>query len=130
MAHGLLVRSPCRPCSPLQSAIAYCHERRIVHRDVKTESVSTTMPAMLTCGDLLCRLKWQPELEDLEEAEGNPFDNALSDFGLAIQLKEGEELTEPAGSPAYAAPEAMSGQRYGLPADMWSVGCVHPRRAH
>ena len=71
-------------------------------------------------------MKWQPGSEEGEDAEGNPFDSALSDFGLAIQLKEGEMLTEPTGSPAYAAPEAMSGERYGLPADMWSVGSVPP----
>ncbi|OHT06618.1 CAMK family protein kinase [Tritrichomonas foetus] len=67
----------------------------IIHRDIKTENI------------LLDR--------------GNNI--RLADFGLAVE-SNGLDLTSPAGSPQYVAPEIIRGQNYGKPADIWSVGVV------
>jgi 5'-AMP-activated protein kinase catalytic alpha subunit len=49
----------------------------------------------------------------------------LIDFGLSNMYKEGETLKTACGSPCYAAPEMIKGDRYiGLSADIWSSGVV------
>lgn len=50
------------------------------------------------------------------------LDLKLVDFGLAIQLKEGETTSEQAGSPGYLAPEILLGKPYDKSVDMWSLG--------
>lgn len=49
----------------------------------------------------------------------------LVDFGLSNLYKEGEKLKTACGSPCYAAPEMIRGERYhGLGADIWSSGVI------
>ena len=46
----------------------------------------------------------------------------LADFGTATAVKA--PLKDVAGTFAYMAPEVFSGEDYGTPCDIWSVGCV------
>ncbi|KAL1764071.1 sperm motility kinase W, partial [Sigmodon hispidus] len=79
------------------SAIHYLHQRRIAHRDIKLENI-------------------------LFDAAGNA---KLCDFGMAIQIREGEMLEEICGSLFYCAPEILTREPYdGLAGDMWSLGIV------
>jgi len=49
----------------------------------------------------------------------------IVDFGLSNLFKEGEKLSTACGSPCYAAPEMVAGERYdGVLADMWSCGVI------
>lgn len=48
----------------------------------------------------------------------------LSDFGLAVELKSGEKLYEPCGSPNYMAPERLTNQGYDQKSDIWSLYVV------
>lgn len=49
----------------------------------------------------------------------------LVDFGLSNTYKPGETLKTACGSPCYAAPEMIKGERYnGLKTDIWSSGVV------
>lgn len=49
----------------------------------------------------------------------------IVDFGLSNTYKEGERLGTPCGSPCYAAPEMIQGERYdGLKIDVWSCGVI------
>jgi len=55
------------------------------------------------------------------------FDGSLKvvDFGLSNMYEMGQTLKTACGSPCYAAPEMISGNRYhGLASDIWSVGVV------
>ncbi len=49
----------------------------------------------------------------------------MVDFGLSNLYKQDEKLKTACGSPCYAAPEMIRGERYhGLGADIWSSGVI------
>ncbi|TKY56302.1 Serine/threonine-protein kinase PEPKR2 [Spatholobus suberectus] len=75
--------------------VKYCHDMGVVHRDIKPENILLTGSG---------RIK-------------------LADFGLAIRISEGQNLTGVAGSPAYVAPEVLLG-RYSEKVDIWSSGVL------
>ncbi|XP_034885984.1 serine/threonine-protein kinase SIK1 isoform X2 [Mirounga leonina] len=79
------------------SAVDYCHNHHIVHRDLKTEN-------LLLDGSM---------------------DIKLADFGFGNFYKAGEPLSTWCGSPPYAAPEVFEGKEYeGPQLDIWSLGVV------
>mmetsp|Transcript_17726 Transcript_17726/g.33895 ORF Transcript_17726/g.33895 Transcript_17726/m.33895 type:complete len:564 (-) Transcript_17726:609-2300(-) len=82
----------------LLEALQYCHERGIMHRDVK-------------CSNLLL------------DSDGNL---KLGDFGLAIKpLHETQALTTRVITLWYRPPELLLGAiRYDTMVDMWSAGCI------
>jgi len=83
-------------------AIQHCHQRGIVHRDLKPENILLT-----GSGDL--------KLVDFGLA--NYFD-VRADFAT-------KSLRTQCGSPHYAAPEILTGQKYSGPlADVWSLGVL------
>lgn len=75
--------------------IKYCHDMGVVHRDIKPENILLT-----TSGKI-----------------------KLADFGLATRISYGQSLTGLAGSPAYVAPEVLSG-KYSEKVDIWSAGVL------
>eukprot|EP00992_Anisonema_acinus_P003800 TRINITY_DN14133_c0_g1_i1.p1 TRINITY_DN14133_c0_g1~~TRINITY_DN14133_c0_g1_i1.p1 ORF type:complete len:427 (-),score=110.05 TRINITY_DN14133_c0_g1_i1:88-1368(-) len=78
-------------------AIAFLHNNRVVHRDIKMENL------------LLDKL-------------GNV---KLADFGMACPIPASGFLDESVGSPHYACPEIIKGSKYnGTQADVWSLGVV------
>jgi len=87
----------------LTLALEYCHERGIVHRDVKPENLLISASG---------RLK-------------------LADFGLSVVSVGGEgpdehgrERESCAGTPDYLAPELILGTEDGPEADWWALGVV------
>ena len=64
---------------------------------------------------------------------GNDMQLKIGDFGLAVQLKQGERRKSFCGTPNYMAPEVVLnnhkvagglglGQEYGLSVDVWALG--------
>ncbi|XP_048870637.1 serine/threonine-protein kinase SIK1 isoform X2 [Brienomyrus brachyistius] len=79
------------------TAVDYCHQHHIVHRDLKTENL-------------------------LLDANMNI---KLADFGFGNFYTAGESLSTWCGSPPYAAPEVFEGKEYEGPLlDVWSLGVV------
>ncbi|XP_040091486.1 serine/threonine-protein kinase MARK2-like [Oryx dammah] len=81
----------------LVSALQHCHQRGVVHRDLKL-------------GNLLL------------DANNNI---RISDFGLSNQWHPGKKLETFCGTPAFMAPELFLGMPYtGPEVDVWSLGVV------
>ncbi|KAF3843127.1 hypothetical protein F7725_001976 [Dissostichus mawsoni] len=79
------------------TAVDYCHQHHIVHRDLKTENL-------------------------LLDANMNI---KIADFGFGNFYNAGEPLATWCGSPPYAAPEVFEGKEYeGPQLDIWSLGVV------
>uniref|UniRef100_A0A8C1TU19 non-specific serine/threonine protein kinase n=1 Tax=Cyprinus carpio TaxID=7962 RepID=A0A8C1TU19_CYPCA len=79
------------------SAVEYCHNRNIVHRDLKAEN-------LLLDGHMNIK---------------------IADFGFGNFFQSGKPLATWCGSPPYAAPEVFEGQQYeGPQLDIWSMGVV------
>jgi len=87
--------------SAVVSGINFCHSQGVVHRDMKPEN-------------LMCSTKEYSDLSDVK----------ITDFGLAIVLKEGEYATGVDGTREYLAPEIIAHSPYGPAVDMWSIGCI------
>ena len=80
----------------LINGLEYIHANNIVHRDLKPENL------LLCKGDIL----------------------KIIDFGLS-NYYNGRLLKTPCGSPCYASPEMLSGQKYnGYCIDIWSTGII------
>ncbi|RDD46096.1 Peripheral plasma membrane protein CASK [Trichoplax sp. H2] len=81
-------------------AVNYCHERNIVHRDIKPQNI-------------------------LMAFQNTKSPVKLNDFGIAVQLKD-DELCTPGriGTPHFMAPEVVLRLSYGKEVDIWSVGVL------
>ncbi|PKA56124.1 Serine/threonine-protein kinase PEPKR2 [Apostasia shenzhenica] len=79
----------------LALVIKYCHDMGVVHRDIKPENILLTMSGKMK----------------------------LADFGLAVRVASGQRLSGVAGSPAYVAPEVLSGH-YSEKVDIWGAGVL------
>ncbi|CAB9523547.1 MAP kinase-activated protein kinase 2 (Fragment) [Seminavis robusta] len=84
-------------------AVAYCHDRGIVNRDIKLEN-------------LMFQSKYKKCSQDKIR---------MVDFGLATRISSGtgQMLTEKAGSPYYVAPEVLN-ECYNEKCDIWSLGVL------
>ncbi len=85
----------------LCSALKYCHDNNVCHRDIKLENVLLAKP-----GDVSRGLR-------------------LIDFGLAQAFKKDDRFNEVCGTAAYLAPEVVDKRvKYSCQSDMWSFGVL------
>ena len=90
-------KSACKFFQQIISGIEYIHKLGVVHRDLKPENL-------------------------LLDSNKNI---KIVDFGLSNTYKNGELLQTACGSPCYAAPEMIAGNKYvGSRVDLWSSGVI------
>ena len=117
LTHGPLNEDSCKAIFlQVGSAIAYCHARGIVHRDVKLDNVMLT-----ECPS--------PDAAPYSLSSGTPcpFNSKLVDFGFSNMFGDDSRFrfASLCGTPQYLAPELFLGMRYeGPPVDVYSLGVV------
>lgn len=78
-------------------ALGYLHERRILHRDLKTQNVFLTKDGIVKLGD----------------------------FGISTVLRNTYELKRTVcGTPYYFSPELCLSKPYNNKSDVWALGCI------
>jgi len=84
------------------SAVAYCHDHKVVHRDLKPENL------------LLDAFSSTPQAE---------VHIKLIDFGTSCFYEDNQVLKKVLGTPFYIAPEVLKGS-YDEKCDVWSCGVI------
>lgn len=79
--------------------VKHMHDQDYVHLDIKPNNI------------LLMTEHAYPEIK-------------IIDFGLARQIKDGEQICLIVGTPEYVAPEILEFEPVGKPSDIWSIGVV------
>lgn len=83
--------------SQIALALAYVHEQRVLHRDLKTQNVFLHRNGTIKLGD----------------------------FGVSRHMEAPVDMAMTViGTPYYMSPELMEGKPYGYKSDVWALGCV------
>lgn len=119
--HGAMPENSCRVVlGQVAAALAFCHSKRILHLDIKPDNIFflDTPTDALYGSSFSTNLSLAPLFSSLDVRA------RLADFGMATVLKQGKKVRGDVGSPHFKAPEIVSGERFGLEVDVWSLGVV------
>ncbi|CAI5467899.1 unnamed protein product [Closterium sp. Yama58-4] len=120
--------------------LRWCHHFDVAHRDIKPENIMLTSPVALKSVPRSALTTQHQQATPISNPRTTPSESGdkhlesncgledievrIGDFGLAQQIREGEELRNVVGSYPYEAPEVLACQGHDLKADVWSLGVV------
>ncbi|GAB1297812.1 MAP/microtubule affinity-regulating kinase 3 [Apodemus speciosus] len=125
VAHGRMKEKEARAkFRQIVSAVQYCHQKRIVHRDLKVP-----VDARGGCRHTSPHNNHHHQVVISFQAENLLLDAdmniKIADFGFSNEFTVGSKLDTFCGSPPYAAPELFQGKKYDGPeVDVWSLGVI------
>ena len=99
--------SVCYIIKQILSAIDYCHDNNILHRDLKLESI------LIESIDNVIIKNENIELYNIK----------ISDFSSARSFRKNKNLSKKVGTPYYIAPEVLN-RNYNEKCDIWSIGVL------
>ncbi len=99
--------SVCYIIKQILSAIDYCHDNNILHRDLKLESI------LIESFENIIIKNENIELLNIK----------ISDFSSARSFRKHKNLTKKVGTPYYIAPEVLN-RNYNEKCDIWSIGVL------
>ncbi|KYO18097.1 mitogen-activated protein kinase kinase kinase 19 isoform B [Alligator mississippiensis] len=93
----------CKYTTQILQGVAYLHENRVVHRDIKGNNVMLMPNGVIKLIDFGCakRLAW-----------------------VSLNGTQSELLNSVHGTPYWMAPEVINESGYGRKSDIWSIGCT------
>eukprot|EP00392_Amoebophrya_sp_AT5.2_P000944 g946.t1 len=105
--------------SQVCAGIRYCHERLVVHRDIKLENVLVQYPDKAVAHNQNLALTSSGHLDPRQLVV------KLIDFGFASLVVPGKKLRVFCGTPSYMAPEIIQRKEYGgYCVDIWALGIL------
>ena len=99
--------SVCYIIKQILSAIDYCHDNNILHRDLKLESI------LIESFENIIIKNENIELLNIK----------ISDFSSARSFRKHKNLTKKVGTPYYITPEVLN-RNYNEKCDIWSIGVL------
>jgi cyclin-dependent kinase len=108
----------------LLEGLAYCHHRSVVHRDLKPQNLLIEDPKSE-------RKKEPADDASLRTRDCTELVLKLADFGLArVEGLPVKKYSHEVVTLWYRSPDVILGStNYGLPVDLWSVGCIFAEMA-
>jgi len=93
-------------------ALKYVHDRKILHRDLKTQNIFLTAKGDIKIGDF--------GIGNLISPLSHPTDS-----NIARVLQDTYDCAQTAiGTPYYLSPEICQEKPYNQKSDIWSLGCI------
>ena len=111
----------------ITDAIKYCHSKNIVHCDLKPHNIVFDKPNRDSSSSFSSFSSSDEKNNNNNNKESDPK-LMIIDFGLALDIKENEDIDYVAGTISYMAPENFAyGSRKGKimrAGDLWSIGVI------
>jgi mitogen-activated protein kinase kinase kinase len=104
--------------------LAYLHDQKFVHRDLKGANLLVTLDGCVKLADFGAAKALGDRVPNLAQQNGPDAASEQSAWAATAAGKASVGAQSLRGSVFWISPEVMHGVGYGRRADIWSLGCV------